>query len=198
MQVADTVINFELPWNPAKKNQRIGRIDRIGQKNQNLTVISFITKNSIETKIAGGLALKQNLFDGVLSPGSTTEIVDFSEKGRSQFLKQLQDAILDIDEIDKPEIVEQQKIDFMLEPEEKEITQNSEIVKNEKEAKINKEQVERTKEPTVELEQVMNQGMSFLSGLMKMATGKDMGMDEQSISINKETGEVTMKFKLPM
>ena len=40
--------------------------------------------------------------------------------------------------------------------------------------------------------------MSFLSGLMKMATGKDMGMDEQSITINKETGEVTMKFKLPV
>jgi len=44
----------------------------------------------------------------------------------------------------------------------------------------------------------MNQGMNFLSGLMKMATGKDMGTEEQSISINKETGEVTMKFKLPV
>lgn len=30
LQVADTVIYFELPWNPAKKNQRIGRIDRLG------------------------------------------------------------------------------------------------------------------------------------------------------------------------
>ncbi len=198
LQVADTVINFELPWNPAKKNQRIGRIDRIGQKNQNLTVISFITKNSIETKIASGLALKQNLFDGVLSPGSTTEMVDFSEKGRSQFLKQLQDAILDIDKPEMQETAEQQKLNFTQEPDEKEATPNIEKIDNEKKTLKNKEQTEKTRETTVEIEQVMNQGMNFLSGLMKMATGKDMGMDEQSISINKETGEVTMKFKLPV
>jgi SNF2 family DNA or RNA helicase len=30
LQAADTVVNFELPWNPAKKNQRIGRIDLLG------------------------------------------------------------------------------------------------------------------------------------------------------------------------
>jgi SNF2 family DNA or RNA helicase len=36
LQVADVLINFELPWNPAKKNQRIGRIDRLGQKSENL------------------------------------------------------------------------------------------------------------------------------------------------------------------
>ena len=38
LQIADTVINFELPWNPARKSQRIGRINRIGQKNKNLLV----------------------------------------------------------------------------------------------------------------------------------------------------------------
>ena len=65
LQTADAVINFELPWNPAKKNQRIGRIDRLGQKNKHLTVISFITQNSIETRIASGLLLKQDLFDSV-------------------------------------------------------------------------------------------------------------------------------------
>ncbi|MCK4502821.1 MAG: DEAD/DEAH box helicase, partial [Desulfuromonadales bacterium] len=65
LQVADTVINFELPWNPAKKNQRIGRIDRLGQKSEQLTVINLITTNSIESRIADGLLLKQSLFEGV-------------------------------------------------------------------------------------------------------------------------------------
>lgn len=198
LQVADTVINFELPWNPAKKNQRIGRIDRIGQKKQNLTVISFITKNSIETKIAGGLALKQNLFDGVLSPDSTTEMVDFSVKGRSQFLKQLQDAIVGIDETEKQETVEQQKIDFTEQVEEKAATKNIDKEKAPQKTSEKTTETTKPKETAVEIEQVMNQGMNFLSGLFKMATGKDMGMDGQSITVNKETGEVTMKFKLPV
>ncbi|RLD65175.1 MAG: helicase, partial [Bacteroidetes bacterium] len=198
LQVADTVINFELPWNPAKKNQRIGRIDRIGQKNQNLTVISFITKNSIEEKIAGGLVLKQNLFDGVLSPDNTTEMVDFSEKGRSQFLKQLQDAILDIEEKDIPEINKEEKEDHSEILENKNIEPTAEIEDREKKTRKIVSVNDNEKKATEELEQVMNQGMGFLSGLFKMATGKDMGMDEQSITVNKETGEVTMKFKLPV
>ncbi|MDZ7606953.1 MAG: hypothetical protein U5K79_15490 [Cyclobacteriaceae bacterium] len=47
------------------------------------------------------------------------------------------------------------------------------------------------------MEQVMNNGMQFLAGLFKMSTGKDMVIDSQNIVVNKETGEVTMKFKLP-
>ena len=55
LRVANTLINFELPWNPAKKNQRIGRIDRLGQKSNKLTIFNFITRNSIEQQIASGL-----------------------------------------------------------------------------------------------------------------------------------------------
>ena len=52
LQIADTLINFELPWNPAKKNQRIGRIDRLGQRSKNLTIYNLITRSSIEQQIA--------------------------------------------------------------------------------------------------------------------------------------------------
>jgi len=90
LQIADTLINFELPWNPAKKNQRIGRIDRLGQKSSKLTIYNMITRNSIEEQIAAGLLIKQNLFEGVLDSESTTDYVDFSSKGRSQFIEQLE------------------------------------------------------------------------------------------------------------
>ena len=197
LQVADTVINFELPWNPAKKNQRIGRIDRIGQKNKNLTVISFITKNSIEERIAGGLVLKQNLFEGVLSHDSVTEMVDFSEKGKSQFLQQLKEAITDIEET-PTEITEE--IEETKNKIQEEIIENTIVPKNkETEAKNTKPKETNTEQGSPEqLEQVMNQGIGFLSGLFKMATGKDIGMEKQSVTVNKETGEVTMKFKLPV
>ena len=103
LQVANTLINFELPWNPAKKNQRIGRIDRLGQKSNKLTIFNFITRNSIEQQIASGLLVKQNLFDGVLDGGSKTNSVDFSTKGRSQFIQQLEEFIA---ETENAEIVE--------------------------------------------------------------------------------------------
>ena len=47
------------------------------------------------------------------------------------------------------------------------------------------------------MEQVLNNGMQFLAGLMQMATGKNIAMEDQKIEVNKETGEVTLKFKLP-
>lgn len=47
------------------------------------------------------------------------------------------------------------------------------------------------------MENVMNQGMDFLSGMFKMATGKEIGFESQKIAIDKATGEVTMRFKMP-
>jgi hypothetical protein len=50
------------------------------------------------------------------------------------------------------------------------------------------------------IETVLNSGMAFISGLMEMATGqkiKQAAAQEKMVRINKETGEVTMSFKLP-
>ena len=50
------------------------------------------------------------------------------------------------------------------------------------------------------IETVLNSGMQFMAGLMEMATGKKMGPlenQEKMLTIDRNTGEVTMKFKLP-
>lgn len=221
LQVADTVINFELPWNPAKKNQRIGRIDRIGQLNKNLTVISFITKNSIEMKIASGLVLKQNLFSSVLSPDNSTSIVDFSSSGKAQFLKELETILYELDYEKAPFTEEEIEIEEYTQQKPEEQTQFEEEIpnvevaqqieedivpiqeKNEEEQEKdidtqNQEENKGHKENVEELENVMNQGLAFFSGLFKVSTGKEISMDGKGIEINKETGEVTMKFKLPI
>lgn len=93
LQMADTVINFELPWNPAKKLQRIGRIDRLGQQQRHLTVINLYAENSIEEKIANGLLLKQNLIEGVLGEGTTSDRIDLSN---NRFPEQLADLLGDL------------------------------------------------------------------------------------------------------
>ncbi len=222
LQVADTVINFELPWNPAKKNQRIGRIDRLGQKSKNLTVINFITKESIEMKIASGLVLKQNLFDSLLSAGNNTDIVDFSTKGRTQFLTQLQESIGEfviddqeqqqaaLEQTDEQDEITELEKGFAgkhkegLVPEYGQANENDENetlrVDEPSHGATEKETIEDVvKEEAVadQLEGVLNQGLGFISGIFKMATGNDLTTGKESITIDKKTGEVTMKFKLP-
>lgn len=113
LQNCDFLINMELPWNPAKLNQRIGRIHRIGQKSNKIHVVDMVMSRTIEEKIATGLGLKQDLFDAVFA-GKTTE-VDFNREGRSQFINQINallqnmqpDRQSDTDEvITKPELDE--------------------------------------------------------------------------------------------
>lgn len=49
------------------------------------------------------------------------------------------------------------------------------------------------------MEEVLENGMRFLNGLITMATGKPLMPEElkKTISVDKEAGEATMKFKLP-
>lgn len=194
LQMADTVINFELPWNPARKNQRIGRIDRLGQKNKHLTVINLITKHSIEMKIASGLMLKQNLFEGVLNEGSDMDIVDFSASGRSQFLQQLEEVIDQLVEVPGAEQVSA----FEEETETEQGGTIEEIVEETSKKQDEPEQsAPQNGQDAETMQRVMNQGLEFLSGMMKMATGKDVGLEGQKIEIDQETGEMVMRFKLP-
>jgi SNF2 family DNA or RNA helicase len=205
LQVADTLINFELPWNPAKKNQRIGRIDRLGQTHGKLTVYNMISINSIEQNIAAGLLIKQNLFDGVLS-GDAISYVDFSSKGRSQFIRQIEALIAEqnyaeINDEDEERFVDQpDSLDFEELELQEELSSAQEDVMNAEDkphpSESQEKTVDREKEKqVVELEQIMNSGMQFLAGLFKMSTGKDLGTGNQKIEIDKETGEVVMRFK---
>jgi len=48
LQTADLLINYDLPWNPMKVEQRIGRIDRIGQKHEQIYVLNLCYADSAE------------------------------------------------------------------------------------------------------------------------------------------------------
>ncbi len=51
MQFCDTIVNYDLPWNPMVVEQRIGRIDRIGQQSKIIHIYSLLVKGSIQEKI---------------------------------------------------------------------------------------------------------------------------------------------------
>ena len=206
LQVADTLINFELPWNPAKKNQRIGRIDRLGQKSNKLTIFNFITRGSIEQQIASGLLMKQSLFDGVLDSGSKTNFVDFSTKGRSQFIQQLEEFIAETENAEILETSLNFAEEVMAFTEDIEETDTINLLEELEEVMpiIEPSVPEKTEtlklqeEKALEIEQVMNNGMQFLAGLFKMSTGKELGIENQTVEVDKATGEVVMRFKLPV
>lgn len=74
LQSAATIINIDLPWNPAVLEQRIGRIYRLGQQN-NIQVINLVTPDSIEEEMLGKLRFKTSMFEGVLDDGEDSVFI---------------------------------------------------------------------------------------------------------------------------
>jgi SNF2 family DNA or RNA helicase len=84
LQAASVVVNFEPPWNPARLEQRIGRVHRLGQSRP-VHVIHMLTESSIEERVWETLALKKSLFAGVFD--SPTGEVSFAKLGRKTVLQ---------------------------------------------------------------------------------------------------------------
>ena len=55
LQFCRVVVNYDLPWNPMRVEQRIGRIDRLGQKAESISILSFAVVNTIEDRILARL-----------------------------------------------------------------------------------------------------------------------------------------------
>lgn len=72
LQTAATVINLDLPWNPAVLEQRIGRVHRMGQQRP-VQVINLIAEHTIEHGMLALLGFKRSLFAGVLD-GTAAEV----------------------------------------------------------------------------------------------------------------------------
>ena len=92
LQNASVVINCDMPWNPAKLEQRIARVWRKHQTRP-VTVVNLITKETIEERMLGTLASKRELADGVLD--GKGDLSQLKLKGRSGegFLSRLKQII---------------------------------------------------------------------------------------------------------
>ena len=79
LQFCSLIVNYDLPWNPQRIEQRIGRCHRYGQKND-VVVINFLNrKNAADRRVYELLDQKFRLFDGVF--GSSDEILGSLESG---------------------------------------------------------------------------------------------------------------------
>lgn len=91
LQVASVVINLDLPWNPAKLEQRIARAWRKNQRRP-VRVINLVTADSIEQRMQGVLASKQELADGVLDGQGDLSALAMPS-GRAALVERLDAAI---------------------------------------------------------------------------------------------------------
>lgn len=79
LQFCSLLVNYDLPWNPQRIEQRIGRCHRYGQKND-VVVINFLNKkNAADVRVYQLLSEKFNLFSGVF--GSSDEVIGSIESG---------------------------------------------------------------------------------------------------------------------
>ncbi|MCG1022700.1 DEAD/DEAH box helicase [Sutcliffiella horikoshii] len=87
LQFCNHIINYDLPWNPMRLEQRIGRIHRLGQE-RDVHIYNFATSNTVEEHILKLLYEKINLFERVI--GELDDILTKME------IKNLEEHIQDI------------------------------------------------------------------------------------------------------
>jgi len=83
IQFCNTLINFDVPWNPMAIEQRIGRIDRIGQQRE-VFVFNLVTRGTLEEQILNLLDEKISMFELVVGEvgailGGLEEDRDFAD-----------------------------------------------------------------------------------------------------------------------
>ena len=88
LQAASAVINIDLPWNPAKLEQRIARAWRKNQT-RSVSVINLVTEGSIEHSILHLLGQKQALADGLLDGEGDLSALKMPS-GRGAFIERMQ------------------------------------------------------------------------------------------------------------
>ena len=72
-QFCDCIVNYDLPWNPMRVEQRIGRIDRKGQKSEKVMIYNLVTPDTVDADIYERCLLRIGVFNSAL--GASEEIL---------------------------------------------------------------------------------------------------------------------------
>jgi len=99
LQFAHIIINYDLPWNPMRIEQRIGRVDRIGQKHP-VKAFNLIFEDSVELRVQEVLEDKLATILDEFGVDKTQDVLDSAESG-TIFEKLYAQAILNPGDIEK-------------------------------------------------------------------------------------------------
>ncbi|KTG11423.1 helicase [Haloprofundus marisrubri] len=103
LQECGALINYDLPWNPMRVEQRIGRIDRIGQRFDEVIILNYSYEDTVETDIYDRLDDRIGLFENVV--GEMQPIL-------SGVSRQIRDAALKTDREESRQVVEEADREF--------------------------------------------------------------------------------------
>lgn len=216
LQSAATIINIDLPWNPAVLEQRIGRIYRLGQQN-NIQVINLVTPYSIEEEMLGKLRFKTSMFEGVLDDGEDSVFI--TDDKFSKMMETVSGMVEENEETEKVKDADSNNVkdsegqtetpkveeDFTtINPEELETDKS----RNEHKSDENKEEVsiQQHTSSSPNRESVSNhlnqpkdlvaQGVSFLSGLAETLKSPEATAQlvDSIVEKDEETGETSIKI----
>lgn len=204
LQVASILINLDLPWNPAVLEQRIARIYRIGQK-RNIQVINLVASQTIEERMLSTLNFKTSLFEGILDNGEDTI---FLEDSKFDKIMDSIKVVADAAEMANDTGTDGSNIDLADKEEKVEKTADKEVItelleSEEEEQVLQQEPKERVKSTVSEIEehpeQLVQQGLSFLSGLARTLSSPEatQKLVDSIIEEDKETGQTTLRIPVP-
>lgn len=211
LQVASILINLDLPWNPAVLEQRIARIYRIGQK-RNIQVINLVASQTIEERMLSTLNFKTSLFEGILDNGEDTVFLEDSK------FDKIMDSIKVV--ADASKMTDDNRSDgsnIDLDDKEENIAKEAAAKKSTKEfLELTEEGSEQVQAPGISEhpeedmnsstndtekcpEQLIQQGLSFLTGLARTLSSPEatQKLVDSIIEEDKETGQTTLRIAVP-
>ena len=120
-QFCHTIINYDLPYNPMRIEQRIGRVDRFGQKSDKIIVANFFIRGTVDEEIYERLYKRIRLIEdgvGILEPILSEKIYNLqnailtgnlTEKEKEELQKQLEESIakakMEMEEFEKQKVI---------------------------------------------------------------------------------------------
>ena len=123
LQDCDTVLNYDIHWNPVRLIQRFGRIDRIGSRNSAVHMINFWPTKDMDAylKLENRVMARMALVDVTASGGDDPfteddlrEVVQLELNFRDKQLLRIQEEILDLDDLSDNVVMSDLSMDYFL------------------------------------------------------------------------------------
>ena len=120
LQDCDTVLNYDIHWNPVRIIQRFGRIDRIGSRSESVQMINYWPTKDMEvylrlkSRVEARMALADTAASGDDDPlnEDSSEEVQLELDFRDKQLKQLREEVLDLDELSDGVVMSDFTLDY--------------------------------------------------------------------------------------
>ncbi|MFN0317442.1 MAG: DEAD/DEAH box helicase [Burkholderiales bacterium] len=179
---AATVVNMDMPWNPAVLEQRIGRVHRLGQS-RGVQVVNFVAQGTIEEGMLSVLAFKKSLFEGVLDGGES----DISMEGTrlSRFMKTVDEVTGSMGVAETAETSS---------PPEAPADTAPEVMPSAEAATFTEPEAAPPNDPWAPL---INVGLKFVESLAAAGASKDAKGGASWIETDARTGQSYLKLPIP-